>query len=442
MPHGRKKVGRFNWPSERFRDIKKKRRTKRTKVHRLLKDDTFDPLIYLRQRRNGIPCRKYHYQINSFCYYDATFYMSPDGKSFVISHRHEEGEDAHADHAHGHQSAGADVMGELRDCTKEFRIEDVQGFVFGGFASRFWVQRRGINEIIAHEKAAGHGKALDHILPYYAWECITIQLPDRNIDLVVREEIHMQLLLKVLILALDSFDSHAGSIRSLREIKVIRRATSCAAMMHSIYKGYLIMRVRMKLSYEAAIQRKTLQELFLHAILKSYMERDQAKLVPNPWPKLRFSLADLTTSLNLVELYDVQRRCAHGACNQQNILRAVKSKKYIGTCRGGASKDTYVQKLISQSIMKVGKVDDIFRNVIYEIPDAADDDDLNEIIYRNQVKKYKMGRAITTSSAQADRMCLSKLDLMKTLRIVQGPVYIVAMLESIRLTRQIFMKDL
>lgn len=250
MPHERtKKIGVRNWPAERFVEIKKKKRTKLTKIHKLLKDDTFDPLMHLRNPKNGIPCRKYHYQINSFSYYDACFSISRDGKNFVISSQcmgHDHEEDAH----HQHEPHDDTVEADTR---KEFPIEEVQGFVFGAFSSRFWVLRRGINEILANERAVTNKKELQQALPFYAWECVTIQLVDRNIDLVFRNDVHMQLFLKVLILALDSFDSQANSIRSLREIKVIKRSTSCAAMMHSIYKGYVLMRVRMKLSYEATV---------------------------------------------------------------------------------------------------------------------------------------------------------------------------------------------
>ena len=39
-------------------------------------------------------------------------------------------------------------------------------------------------------------------------------------------------------------------------------------------------------------------------------------------------------------------------------------------------------------------------------------------------------------------MCLNKLQLMKRLDLMKGPLYIIGILESIRLTRQIFIKEL
>ena len=47
------------------------------------------------------------------------------------------------------------------------------------------------------------------------------------------------------------------------------------------------MKVRMKISYEAARTSQTIQELFLKAIIKAYQERNAKKLVKNPWPSIK-----------------------------------------------------------------------------------------------------------------------------------------------------------
>lgn len=41
-------------------------------------------------------------------------------------------------------------------------------------------------------------------LPFMAWECLTIQLKDRQVDLVIRNQENMDKLLKFLIFHLDT----------------------------------------------------------------------------------------------------------------------------------------------------------------------------------------------------------------------------------------------
>jgi len=45
------------------------------------------------------------------------------------------------------------------------RLSEIEGFVYGGLTSRFWVARKHIVSLEPEE--------LDH-LPFYCWECITL----------------------------------------------------------------------------------------------------------------------------------------------------------------------------------------------------------------------------------------------------------------------------
>lgn len=112
----------------------------------------------------------------------------------------------------------------------------------------------------------------------------------------------------------------------------------------------------------------------------------------------------------------------------------MQSKQYAGKKE---EKEPYVQKLIQQSIMKQGKVDDMFRNHIHEIQieTQVDEDDFKEVVYQNQLKKFKMQRVMSSSSIQESNMILNKLNLMKSLKLMEGPLYIIGILEMIRLTR-------
>jgi hypothetical protein len=44
-------------------------------------------------------------------------------------------------------------------------VDDIQGIIFGGISSRFWLLRKHFSSLKKEE--------LDD-LPYYAWECITL----------------------------------------------------------------------------------------------------------------------------------------------------------------------------------------------------------------------------------------------------------------------------
>lgn len=46
------------------------------------------------------------------------------------------------------------------------------------------------------------------------------------------------------------------------------------------------MKVRMKISFEAAVQSKTIVELFLFSILKTYKIRNEQGMIADPWPKI------------------------------------------------------------------------------------------------------------------------------------------------------------
>ena len=59
-----------------------------------------------------------------------------------------------------------------------FKVKDIQGIIFGATSSRFWMLRK---HLIENEKYTDE----KHI-PFYSWECITIQFAHRDLDLVIR----------------------------------------------------------------------------------------------------------------------------------------------------------------------------------------------------------------------------------------------------------------
>jgi hypothetical protein len=56
--------------------------------------------------------------------------------------------------------------------------------------------------------------------PFYAWECVTLHLKHRDVDLVIRNEKQMNLLLKFLVHSLDTIDGRRGSAAPLRAVLI------------------------------------------------------------------------------------------------------------------------------------------------------------------------------------------------------------------------------
>ena len=61
-------------------------------------------------------------------------------------------------------------------------FSEVKGFIFGGVSSRFWVLRKHINQLNMSDRD------LVKTIPFQSWECITIQLDRRDVDIVIKNE--------------------------------------------------------------------------------------------------------------------------------------------------------------------------------------------------------------------------------------------------------------
>lgn len=80
----------------------------------------------------------------------------------------------------------------------------------------------------------------------------------------------MKILIMFLIKKLKAFDGVRDTFQRIqRANKEYKRKTE-GQIVQRVYNRYLLMKVQMKISYEACRQCKTIQELFLSAILKTY----------------------------------------------------------------------------------------------------------------------------------------------------------------------------
>ena len=59
-------------------------------------------------------------------------------------------------------------------------IEDIQGISFGPVTSRFWLFRKHMNTMDSNALND------ENNLPFHGWHCLTIQLRNRDVDLVIK----------------------------------------------------------------------------------------------------------------------------------------------------------------------------------------------------------------------------------------------------------------
>ena len=68
----------------------------------------------------------------------------------------------------------------LSKSSASVKVSEILGIVFGGLSSRFWLFRKHIN-CMPREKSIKESS-----YPFFAWECITLHLKHRDVDLVIR----------------------------------------------------------------------------------------------------------------------------------------------------------------------------------------------------------------------------------------------------------------
>ena len=135
-------------------------------------------------------------------------------------------------------------------------------------------------------------------MPYFAWECLTIRLNHRDVDLVFKTESDQNQFAKFLIYNLNTLDGNLNSaqplLNALEEQAIvgycknrkIRRESfypSTASsfltkirhdnkikLMRKTYLKYLIIKLRMKISFIASKNKMTIVELICNSIIRTY----------------------------------------------------------------------------------------------------------------------------------------------------------------------------
>ena len=81
----------------------------------------------------------------------------------------------------------------------------------GGMSSKFWQVRKYLNEIEPLEYQIN-----PQSIPFYAWNCITIQTQEKDLDLVIPKMAEMKKLVRFLSYATNSLDGHTDSSLTLQ----------------------------------------------------------------------------------------------------------------------------------------------------------------------------------------------------------------------------------
>lgn len=90
----------------------------------------------------------------------------------------------------------------LKQCRESPGFDEIHSFTFGGISSRFQMLRKYINSI----KLVNLDK-----VPVKCWDCISLRLKYRDVDLVISDQIIMNMLLSLLIYKLNTINGIRNS---------------------------------------------------------------------------------------------------------------------------------------------------------------------------------------------------------------------------------------
>ena len=98
----------------------------------------------------------------------------------------------------------------------EIEISKITGFIYGSFSTRFWMMRIGLNDTISDSIERGSTKGV--VLPFYAWQCISLQTESRDVDLVIPDDQQLKMFIQFLMIKLNTKNGLKHSLGN-QEIK-------------------------------------------------------------------------------------------------------------------------------------------------------------------------------------------------------------------------------
>ena len=94
-------------------------------------------------------------------------------------------------------------------------VSNIESFTFGGLTSRFWIMRK-------HFMTMSQEQLKN--LPFYSWQCLTLSLGEREVDIVIQDEKQMNYFLRFLIQSLCTVDGKRGSAKKILEIMILQES--------------------------------------------------------------------------------------------------------------------------------------------------------------------------------------------------------------------------
>jgi len=108
-------------------------------------------------------------------------------------------------------TTGENKKYKLQESSASCNFSEILNIIFGGFSSRFWMLNKHINQL---EKL----QFFKNEVPFKSWECITLQLKHRDVDLIIDNEKTMKMFLKILIYKMNTIDGSKDSGKKVKEI--------------------------------------------------------------------------------------------------------------------------------------------------------------------------------------------------------------------------------
>lgn len=353
----------------------------------------------------------------------------------------------------------------LKSSNSSFRLRDVEGFVYGGLSSRFWIFRKHFNMMEPKDFNR-------ETVPFFSWECLTIHLHNRHIDIVIRDETQMMNMICLLVYHINTVDGDKDSSLKIMQTLIDQEQASYLRknklkefkpgvkekiekqvrhrVMREVRLKYMILRIRAKISFIAFEQKKTILELFVNQIRKSYLliwgdpdgtiqriHQQFADLVNKTSNFSKFIIRlnmelghvknkALEDSIKKKDREESQKEKAMNVCEEIQVKRkedGIIKKHMINHHENHAKKNKIIVMLDKNNCF------DIFQN------SKTESDHFLEQVQYKEFLKYKFNKKNRQKLYQ-------KLMLMMKVGALHSQLFTIAILQLIKLSKEVFMIDL
>lgn len=225
--------------------------------------------IKLKLKTEYIDCIKYNHsfeqRFEQVQNYDSQLYLSQDEKEIVLMNKRYENpfdpeNQRHKPIVKGFQTDAYETNTKFSwsKSSASFKVNDITGIIFGGFSSRFWALRKQMNLINCRNM---NDKQMQINIPFYSWQCVTIQTKDRDVDLVIQNDEEMKRLLNFISYEMNKLNQNKVNSAFLDELK--KNGICCVnevnhQMMFENSIKYNILRIRAKISFMAFTKHLTI----------------------------------------------------------------------------------------------------------------------------------------------------------------------------------------